>query len=148
MDRKNRRALPRRLERCGYVSVQNPDAKDGMWKSKGERLVIYAKAGLTPEEDSGSADFNERGSAGGQVVKVVKSISLRSRARGSSEWKSNGWAVNESENHDLHDPDHDQTTGAVRWRIYHEQQIVPHRASKSWQPHPPPRDRPRREACS
>jgi Family of unknown function (DUF5906) len=50
MNRKNRRALPHRLERCGYVSVQNPEAKDGVWKSKGERLIIYAKAGLTPEE--------------------------------------------------------------------------------------------------
>ena len=57
MDRKNRRALPHRLERCGYVSVQNPDAKDGMWKSKGERLVIYAKVGLTPAgEGGGSAE--------------------------------------------------------------------------------------------
>jgi hypothetical protein len=50
MNRKNRRAIPHRLERCGYVSVQNPDAKDGFWKSKGERRIIYAKAELTPEE--------------------------------------------------------------------------------------------------
>ena len=50
MNRKNRRALPHRLERCGYVSVQNPEAKDGVWKSEGERQIIYAKADLTPEE--------------------------------------------------------------------------------------------------
>ena len=50
MDRKNRRALPHRLERCGYVSVRNPEAKDGVWKSKGERLITYAKASLTPQE--------------------------------------------------------------------------------------------------
>ena len=50
MDRKNRRTMPHRLERCGYVSVQNPDAKDGIWKSKGGRRIIYAKAGLTPQE--------------------------------------------------------------------------------------------------
>jgi len=46
MERKNRRALPHRLERCGYVCMQNPDAKDGLWKLKGGRQVIYAKASL------------------------------------------------------------------------------------------------------
>jgi hypothetical protein len=51
MNRKNRRAIPHRLERCGYVSVQNPDAKsDGLWKIKGERRTIYGKAELTPEQ--------------------------------------------------------------------------------------------------
>ena len=29
MNRKNRRAIPHRLERCGYVSVRNPESKDG-----------------------------------------------------------------------------------------------------------------------
>ena len=55
MNRKNRRALPHRLERCGYVSVRNPEAKDGMWKSKGERQIIYAKASLTPQERMAAA---------------------------------------------------------------------------------------------
>jgi hypothetical protein len=50
MERKNRRALPHRLERCGYVSVRNPDAKDGLWKLKGERQVLYVKATLSPLE--------------------------------------------------------------------------------------------------
>jgi hypothetical protein len=50
MDRKNRRALPHRLERCGYVSVRNPDAKDGLWKLKDARQVIYVKASLSPTE--------------------------------------------------------------------------------------------------
>jgi hypothetical protein len=50
MERKNRRALPHRLERCSYVPVRNPDAKDGLWKLKGERQVIYAKAALSPAE--------------------------------------------------------------------------------------------------
>jgi Family of unknown function (DUF5906) len=48
MDRKNRRAIPHRLERCGYVAVKNPDAKDGLWKIKGERQVVYTKANLSP----------------------------------------------------------------------------------------------------
>jgi hypothetical protein len=46
-DRKNRRAIPHRLERCGYVQVRNDDAKDGLWKIAGQRQVIYAKATLS-----------------------------------------------------------------------------------------------------
>jgi hypothetical protein len=50
MDRRNRRALPHRLERCGYVSVRNPEAKDGLWRFKAGRQVIYGKAAASPEE--------------------------------------------------------------------------------------------------
>ena len=46
-DRRNRRAIPHRMERCDYVSVQNPDAADGMWKIWGVRQAIYAKARLS-----------------------------------------------------------------------------------------------------
>ena len=50
MNRKNRRAIPHRLERCGYVSVRNPEAKDGLWKIEGARQVVYAKTSLPPEQ--------------------------------------------------------------------------------------------------
>jgi hypothetical protein len=30
-DRKNRRAIPHRLEHCGYVQVRNPTCEDGLW---------------------------------------------------------------------------------------------------------------------
>jgi hypothetical protein len=46
-DRKNRRVVPHRMEGCGYSSVRNPDAKDGLWKIKGRRQAIYAKKELT-----------------------------------------------------------------------------------------------------
>jgi hypothetical protein len=46
MEPKNRRALPHRLERCGYVAVRNPDAKDGYWVIGGTRQPIYAKNAL------------------------------------------------------------------------------------------------------
>ena len=49
-DRKNRRAIPHRLEKCGYVPVRNDDAKDGLWKIDGTRQVIYAKSTLTISE--------------------------------------------------------------------------------------------------
>jgi hypothetical protein len=50
LDRRNRRALPHRMERCGYVSTRNPDAKDGLWKLGRERQVVYAKASLSPKD--------------------------------------------------------------------------------------------------
>jgi hypothetical protein len=45
-DRKNRRAIPHRLEKCGYVAVGNSTTKDHMWVVDGKRQVIYAKANL------------------------------------------------------------------------------------------------------
>jgi hypothetical protein len=48
-DRKNRRAIPHRLSKCGYVPVRNEGAKDGLWKIAGTRQAIYARAELTPQ---------------------------------------------------------------------------------------------------
>jgi len=44
---KSRRAIPHRLERCGYVSVKNPDAKDGYWLIGTTRQPIFARAMLS-----------------------------------------------------------------------------------------------------
>jgi hypothetical protein len=49
-DRRTRRAIPHWLERCGYVSVRNPDAQDRVWKVENVRQPIYAKKTLTPSE--------------------------------------------------------------------------------------------------
>jgi hypothetical protein len=46
-DRRNRRVIPHRMERCGYTPVRNDAAKDGLWKVKGARQVIYAKSELS-----------------------------------------------------------------------------------------------------
>lgn len=46
-DRKNRRIIPYRLEKVGYVQVRNEYASDGMWKVYGKRQVIYAKNALS-----------------------------------------------------------------------------------------------------
>jgi hypothetical protein len=46
-DRKNRRAIPHRLEKCGYVPVRNDLADDGLWKMSGKRQVIYARSTLS-----------------------------------------------------------------------------------------------------
>ena len=55
-DRKNRRAIPHRMERCGYAPVRNPDdARDGQWKVQGKRQTIYAKVKLTLHEQMTAA---------------------------------------------------------------------------------------------
>ena len=55
-ERKNRRALPHRLERCGYVSVRNPEAKDGIWKIARYTPVDLRAGGPTDSEaDRGSS---------------------------------------------------------------------------------------------
>ena len=46
-DRKNRRALPHRLERCGFVPIRNNTATDGLWKLNKKRQAIYAKDALS-----------------------------------------------------------------------------------------------------
>jgi len=52
MNRRNRRAIPHRLEKCdqAYVSVHNPSSKSGLWKLKDGRQVIYVRADLSPQE--------------------------------------------------------------------------------------------------
>jgi Family of unknown function (DUF5906) len=51
MNRGNRRTIPHRLERCGYLPVRNPDApSDGLWKINGRRAAVYVKKTLKPEE--------------------------------------------------------------------------------------------------
>jgi hypothetical protein len=46
-DRKNRRAIPHRLEAIGYVPVRNELAKDGLWVINGKRQTVYAKSILS-----------------------------------------------------------------------------------------------------
>jgi hypothetical protein len=46
-DRKNRRAIPHRLEKCGYVPVRNDLADDGLWKISTARQAVYAQVALS-----------------------------------------------------------------------------------------------------
>jgi hypothetical protein len=50
LDRRHRRSIPHRLERCSYIACRNPDADDGLWKVNGRRQTLYAREGLTPEQ--------------------------------------------------------------------------------------------------
>jgi hypothetical protein len=60
-DRKNRRAIPIRLERCGYIFVRNGDAEDGLFVISGRRQVIYARSDLAPREQFTAARTLARG---------------------------------------------------------------------------------------
>lgn len=42
-ERRNRRAIPHRLEACGYFPVRQDKAKDGYWVINGVRQAIYGK---------------------------------------------------------------------------------------------------------
>ncbi len=46
-DRRNRRSIPHRLDRVGYVPVRNPNSEDGLFKIQGRRQVVYGQRGLT-----------------------------------------------------------------------------------------------------
>jgi Family of unknown function (DUF5906) len=48
-ERKNRRVIPHRLEKCGYVPVRN-DTADGLWVINGKRQAVYAKNSLSIRE--------------------------------------------------------------------------------------------------
>lgn len=48
-DRKNRRALPHRLEKCGYTPVRCDTNNDGRWKIAGEWKTIYGKLILSKQ---------------------------------------------------------------------------------------------------
>lgn len=49
-ERKNARALPFRLEECGYERVTNPAVKEGTWKFSWGRATIYALSTLSKSE--------------------------------------------------------------------------------------------------
>jgi hypothetical protein len=55
MDRKNRRAIPHRMERCNYTPVRNPGADDGLWKLGGKRQTVYARVRLSLSEQMAAA---------------------------------------------------------------------------------------------
>jgi len=42
-DRKNRRLIPHRLERCGYTPVRNDGAKDRLWVINRKRQTVYGR---------------------------------------------------------------------------------------------------------
>ena len=71
-DRRNARAIPHRLESCGYLVVRNNGSQDGRWKVGGRNQTIYGKVELSPRDRLAAAGrLAKRG--GSQSVKSVKS---------------------------------------------------------------------------
>jgi hypothetical protein len=50
LDRRHRRSIPHRMERCGYIAYRNPNADDGLWKINGRRQTLYVQTSLTPQQ--------------------------------------------------------------------------------------------------
>jgi len=50
LDRRYRRSIPHRMERCGYIACRNPKADDGLWFINGRRQTIYVKETLVPQQ--------------------------------------------------------------------------------------------------
>jgi hypothetical protein len=63
-DRRNRRAIPHKMEGCGYVPVRHPGRKEGNWIIGGNRLVVYAKESLPVSDRLGAAEKLARGDRG------------------------------------------------------------------------------------
>jgi hypothetical protein len=49
-DRKNRRNIPHRFERVGYVMVRNSFSQQGLWRINGRKQAVYAKSALSAAE--------------------------------------------------------------------------------------------------
>ena len=56
MNRRNWRSIPHRMERCGYASLRNSAADDGLWRVQGKRQAIYAKTNLDRRAQIAAAD--------------------------------------------------------------------------------------------
>jgi len=54
-DLRNARAIPHRLEECGYLPIRNPDRADGYWFLNGRRLRMYVSSTLTEREKMAAA---------------------------------------------------------------------------------------------
>ena len=55
-DPKNRRAIPHRMEECGYTPVRNTKAKDGLWKINDRRQAVYALSNMDPRDQIREAE--------------------------------------------------------------------------------------------
>jgi hypothetical protein len=45
-----RKAAQHQLAECQYIAVRNPTAKDGLWRIKERRQVIYVRLDLPSEQ--------------------------------------------------------------------------------------------------
>jgi hypothetical protein len=53
--RDNRKRIPHRFKACGYVEIENPDAKDGRWRIGNSKHHVYARKELSIRDQSAAA---------------------------------------------------------------------------------------------
>jgi hypothetical protein len=75
-DRKNRRALPHRMDSCGYVPVRNDVAKDGLWVVNGRRQAVYASVNISPDQRfmAASALVNANAQTLAELLAALKNL--------------------------------------------------------------------------
>jgi hypothetical protein len=56
LDKKHRRSIPHRMERCGYLAFRNPDTADGLWRIDGKRQTLYVRTSLSPQQRAQAAN--------------------------------------------------------------------------------------------
>jgi hypothetical protein len=71
-DRRNRRAIPHRIERCGFIPIRSSTA-DGLWVIKGKRQVVYARAELSRKEQHRAAQVL---AAKTEITRPIKPLPL------------------------------------------------------------------------
>lgn len=59
-DSRNRRQIPRQMEAAGYVSVRNPEGKEGRWLMGKKRVAVYAKLTLSIRDRVAAAQELQR----------------------------------------------------------------------------------------
>ena len=55
-DPTKRKSTSYRITDCGYVMIENPGAKDGLWKINGRRQAIYVHTDIPPDQRIGAAE--------------------------------------------------------------------------------------------
>jgi hypothetical protein len=46
-EKKNRRVIPQWFEKCGYITMRNPNSEKGLWRIAGVKQVIYVLSTLS-----------------------------------------------------------------------------------------------------
>jgi hypothetical protein len=57
-DPTKRKSTSYRITDCGYVMIENPAAKDGLWKINGRRQAIYVHADTPPDQRITAAEVH------------------------------------------------------------------------------------------
>ncbi len=50
LEKNARRAIPHWLERCDYLAFRNPHSKQGLWRIKNHKQIVYVRGDLSAED--------------------------------------------------------------------------------------------------